>query len=343
MSRWVDGILIGVALAGASTVAAQERYPGVGRSATPAELRAWDIDVRADLKGLPAGSGSVAKGRDVWDAKCASCHGTFGESNEVFPPIVGGTTRDDVKTGRVKALRDPETARSTLMKLSRISTLWDYINRAMPWTAPKTLTVEEVYAVTAYILNLGDLVGDEFVLSDKNMSEVQQKLPNRDGMTREHGMWNLRGRPDVKNVACMRDCATDVKVTSMLPEQAKDAHGNLADQIRAFGPVRGLQTVPVKVAQAAGPAQKGGGDATRALANQSGCLACHGVSNKIIGPAFTDIAAKYKGQTDAGAKLAVKVRNGSTGVWGAIPMPPQPQLKDDDIKAMVGWILSGTQ
>lgn len=93
------------------------------------------------------------------------------------------------------------------MKLSRISTLCNYINRAMPWTAPKTLTTEGVYAVTAYILNLGDLVGDDFVLSDKNMAEVQQKLPDRDGMTRKHGMWSLRGRPDVKNVACMRDCA----------------------------------------------------------------------------------------------------------------------------------------
>ena len=343
MSRWPSALIAAFWMCGAEAAVAQERYPGIGRSATQAEVRAWDIDVRSDLKGLPAGSGSVAKGRDVWDAKCASCHGTFGESNEVFPPIVGGTTKDDVKTGRVKALRDPDTARSTLMKLSRISTLWDYINRAMPWTAPKTLTTEEVYAVTSYILNLGDLANDDFVLSDKNMNEVQQKLPNRDGMTREHGMWSLRGRPDVKNVACMRDCATDVKVTSMLPEQAKDAHGNLADQLRGFGPVRGLQTAPVKVAQAAAPAQKGGGDTTRALANQSGCLTCHGVSNKIIGPAFTDIAAKYKGQADAGAKLVVKIREGSTGVWGPIPMPPQPQLKDDDIKAMVGWILSGAQ
>ena len=163
MSRWPSALIVAFWMGGAEAAVAQELYPGIGRSATQAEVRAWDIDVRSDLKGLPAGSGSVAKGRDVWDAKCASCHGTFGESNEVFPPIVGGTTKDDVKTGRVKALRDPDTARSTLMKLSRISTLWDYINRAMPWTAPKTLTTEEVYAVTSYILNLGDLANDDFV------------------------------------------------------------------------------------------------------------------------------------------------------------------------------------
>ena len=65
------------------------------------EVAAWDIDVRPDFKGLPAGSGTVAKGQDVWEAKCASCHGVFGESNEVFTPLVGGTTAEDIKTGRV--------------------------------------------------------------------------------------------------------------------------------------------------------------------------------------------------------------------------------------------------
>src|SRR5438552_17062190 len=88
-------------------------YPGVGRPATPAEIAAWDIDVRPDFKGLPPGSGSVAEGQKVWDAKCASCHSTFGESNEVFTPLVGGTTAQDVKTGRVAALTKPDVARTT--------------------------------------------------------------------------------------------------------------------------------------------------------------------------------------------------------------------------------------
>ena len=80
-------------------------YPGVGRPATPAEIAAWDIDVRPDFKGLPPGKGSVAEGQKVWDAKCASCHGTFGESNEVFTPLVGGVNKDDIKTGRVASLK----------------------------------------------------------------------------------------------------------------------------------------------------------------------------------------------------------------------------------------------
>ena len=119
-------------------------WAGLGRPATPAEIKAWDIDVRPDFKGLPPGAGSVAKGQDIWEAKCTSCHGVFGESNEVFTPIVGGTTKKDIQTGRVEALsKGSEAQRSTLMKVSTLSTLWDYINRAMPWTAPKSLTADE--------------------------------------------------------------------------------------------------------------------------------------------------------------------------------------------------------
>jgi S-disulfanyl-L-cysteine oxidoreductase SoxD len=140
-------------LASFASAETPSKYPGIGRAATPAEIKAWDIDVRPDFTGLPAGSGSVAKGQAVWEAKCASCHGTFGESNEVFSPLVGGTTAEDIKVGRVKALQE-SVARTTFMKVSSISTLWDYINRAMPWNAPKSLSTEEVYASLAYLLHL---------------------------------------------------------------------------------------------------------------------------------------------------------------------------------------------
>ena len=71
----------------------------LGRAATDAEVKAWDIDVRPDFKGLPKGSGTAARGQGVWESRCASCHGTFGESNEVFTPIVGGTTKRICKQG----------------------------------------------------------------------------------------------------------------------------------------------------------------------------------------------------------------------------------------------------
>ena len=226
------------------TVAAGPKpWAAVGRPATRDEIAAWDIDVRADFKGLPPGSSSVAKGQDVWEEKCASCHGTFGESTEVFTPIVGGTTKDDIVTGRVANLKRADyPQRTTIMKLSHVSTLWDYINRAMPWNAPKSLTVEEVYATTAYILHLADILPADFVLSDRNIAEAQQRLPNRNGKVVYQEMWKVAGKPDVQGSACMKDCATDIDVRSTLPDFARNAHGNLAEQNRVIGPSRGADT-----------------------------------------------------------------------------------------------------
>lgn len=82
-------------------------------------------------------------------------------------------------------------------------------------------------------------------------------------------------------------------------------------------------------------------NANQALAQKSGCLACHAVDKKILGPAYRDVAAKYKGQADAEAKLVAKVKKGGSGVWGPIPMPPMsPQIKDEDIKTLVKWVLA---
>jgi S-disulfanyl-L-cysteine oxidoreductase SoxD len=328
-------VLALVATSALAQTPAAGKFPGVGRAATPAEVRAWDIDVRPDFQGLPKGSGSVAKGQEVWDAKCASCHGTFGESNQVFPPIVGGTRPEDAKTGRVALLLKPEQGRTTMMKLSQISTLWDYINRAMPWTNPKTLTVEEVYATTAYILNLAELVPDDFVLSDANIAEVQQRLPNRNGKTTRHGLWDTRGQPDVRASACMRDCGPAPAIVSSLPEHARDAHGNLAEQNRTIGPMRGQQT-----ARASAPAGGGSGDA-REVAQRSACLACHGVDNRVVGPSLREIGAKYRAAADVEAKLVQTVKAGGVGNWGQVPMPPQGHVKDEDIATVVRWILGG--
>ncbi len=349
-----------LSLALAAGAAFAQGYPNVGRSATPQEIVAWDIDVRPDFKGLPAGSGTVAKGMQVWEGKCASCHGTFGESNEVFTPLIGGTTKDDIKTGRVAGLTNgKQPQRTTIMKVPTVSTLWDYINRAMPWTAPKSLSTEEVYAVTAYLLNMAEIVPDDFTLSDRNIAEVQKLMPNRNGMTTQHGLWDVKGKPDVKSVACMKDCPVDAKIRSSLPDESRNVHGNLAQQNRGFGPVRGADTTkpaptaPISAAKrgenvaAAVAAPKAEAPAAKAdglsLAKQYACVACHGVSNKIVGPGFTEIAAKYKGDGAAEAHLSGKVKSGSSGTWGPIPMPAQAQVSDADIKTIVGWILGGAK
>jgi len=334
MSRLIS-LIVAVLFAGAAI--AQPRYPGIGRTATPEEIRAWDIDVRPDFKGLPPGAGSVKRGQDVWDTQCASCHGTFGESNVVFAPVVGGTSKADESTGRSAALQEPRYGRTTLMKLPHIASLWDYINRAMPWNAPKTLSVEEVYAVTAYILHLGGLVPEDYVLSQATMADVQKRLPNRNGMTRAHGLWETKGAPDVKNTACMRDCETSGKIASQLPDYARNAHGDLALQHRIVGAVRGAQTAPGPAVAAASPAS----NPAQVLAEKSGCLACHGVTARMVGPGLREVAAKYKGHAGAESTLAARVKGGGVGIWGQIPMPPNERMPDDEIRTLVKWILSG--
>jgi cytochrome c len=220
-----------------------DNYPNTGRRATPAEIAAWDTDVRPDFRGLPPGSGSVAQGMKLWEAKCANCHGAFGESPAAFPPLVGGTTREDIASGRVSSLiAATENAKTTMMKLATVSTLWDYIRRAMPFDAPKSLSVNEVYAVTAYLLNLADIVPADFTLTDKNIRDAQAKMPNRAGMTLNHGLREINGKPDVASEACMSGCRVDEASLVVLPPSARGLNGNLAEQHRAWGPVRGVDT-----------------------------------------------------------------------------------------------------
>jgi cytochrome c len=230
------------------------------------------------------------------------------------------------------------------MKLSSVSSLWDYINRAMPWNAPKSLTTDEVYAVTAYILNLGGIVPDDFVLSHRNIAEVQNRLPNRHGKTTQHALWpgrTLAGvtKPDVQGSACMANCAAEPKVASFMPDDYRNSHGNLADQNRLVGPQRGIAT-----AGTAAPSKPDahGGQSPIALATQHACVACHGVDSKLVGPSFRDIAARYGSRTDAAAYLAGKVKSGGSGVWGAIPMPPQG-LPDADAKTIAEWLAAGAK
>jgi cytochrome c len=241
----VATVALGAAFAGSAMADTKAAMMAMGRDATPAEVKAWDIDVRPDFKGLPKGSGTVSRGEAVWEEKCASCHGAFGESNEVFTPIIGGTTKDDIKTGRVKGLLEGQSIvpqKTTIMKVATVSTLWDYINRAMPWNAPKSLSTDEVYAVTAYLLSLAEVIPADGELSDKNIAAAQARMPNRNGMVFQESMWKTNGKGDVKNVACMKNCETEVKISSFLPDYAKNAQGNTAEQNRTVGPVRGLDT-----------------------------------------------------------------------------------------------------
>ncbi|MGL5138602.1 MAG: c-type cytochrome [Beijerinckiaceae bacterium] len=171
----------------------------IGREAHPAEIRAWDIDIRPDGKGLPAGKGSVKQGEEIYQAQCAACHGEFGEGVGRWPVIAGGQ-------GSL-AKEGPEKTIGSFWPYA--STVFDYIRRAMPYGNARSLTDDEIYAVTAYVLNLNDLVKDDFTLTKENFAGV--KLPNGGGFrdddreTVEKHFW--RANP------CMKDCKPEAKVT----------------------------------------------------------------------------------------------------------------------------------
>jgi cytochrome c len=154
----------------ASPAAAPASKLGLGRAALPEEIKAWDIDVRPDGVGLPVGKGTVKQGDELFQTQCAACHGEFGQGNGRWPVLAGGQ-------GTLNADRPDKTVGSFWPDLS---TAFDYIHRTMPFGNAQSLTADETYALTAYLLFLNDIVKDEaFELSDKNFTSV--KMPNAGG------------------------------------------------------------------------------------------------------------------------------------------------------------------
>jgi S-disulfanyl-L-cysteine oxidoreductase SoxD len=172
-------------LACATPAQAQSPY-GIGRAATPAEIAGWNIDIDRYGNNLPPGVGSVGRGSEVFDQQCAACHGARGEGG-IGEQLVGGqgtlTTANPIRTVGSYWPYAP--------------TLFDYIRRAMPQNAPQSLSNEDVYAVSAYILYLNGLLPAEATLDARTLSAI--KMPNRN-------MFVGDSRPDVKNPACMANC-----------------------------------------------------------------------------------------------------------------------------------------
>ena len=265
---------------------------------------------------------------------------SFGDSNEIFAPLVlGNITEGDIASGRVASLTNPAVTRTTLMKVPTLSTLWDYIYRAMPWSAPKTLSPDEVYALVAYLLNLGYVVDDDFVLSNTNMEETQARMPNRNGMSLDHGLWSVSGAPDVSGSSCTANCNVGTTVTSSLPAYAMNAHGNLAEQVRDWGPYPGIWT-EMEGEQLAKATMVV--DVPETALSTNGCSGCHQMVGQLVGPGFDSIRARYAGEEN-GAYLRDKIVNGGAGVWGSMPMPPMSSVGEDALQEIVAWFISGEE
>jgi cytochrome c len=185
-AKSADGIPLGAS--GPHPVQPLPDKPRLGEAISEADVAAWNIDVRtSDGQGLPAGRGSVAEGKALYETKCASCHGADAKGGPVYGTMVGGigsfTTNTRVLTP------------GSMYPYAPI--LFDYIRRAMPMDRPQSLSANEVYAVSAYLLALNGLIASDAVMDAQSLPRVQ--MPNRDGFI-------LDDRPDTHAVRCMTDC-----------------------------------------------------------------------------------------------------------------------------------------
>jgi len=209
---------------------------GLGRLATTDEVAAWDTDVRPDGQGLPVGSGDAYTGEEIFAEKCAVCHGDFGEAVGRWPVLAGG--HDTLTSDRpVKTIGS---------YWPYLSTVFDYVNRAMPFGDARSLTPDEVYSITAYLLYVNDLVEEDFELNSDNFTSIS--LPNEDNFYDDD-------RATTELIAfsgdvCMVDCKDSVEITAhaavvdVTPEETAVAAETV--QVAAVEPVA-AEPEPVEV------------------------------------------------------------------------------------------------
>ena len=190
------GVVAGFVMALSGTALAAERPFNLGTLATAEQIAGWDIDVRPDGKGAPIGSGTAADGEEVYAERCGGCHGDFGEGIDRWPILAGGlgslVTDDPVKT--------------VGSYWPYASTVYDYVYRAMPFGEAQSLTHDETYQVVAYILNMSDVIDDEFVLSNETIASV--KMPNQNGFM----MPDPRPDGQLASAPCMQNCEVPTKI-----------------------------------------------------------------------------------------------------------------------------------
>ena len=177
---------------------AENRKYNIGKLATKTEIAGWDIDVRPDGVGAPKGSGNAIDGEEIYVNRCASCHGDFGEGVDRWPALVGGDG--------TLASHDPEKTTGSYWPYA--STIFDYVYRSMPFGEAQTLTHDETYKIVAYLLNMNEIIDEDYVLSEKNIGKI--KMPNASGFSLPDP------RPDVTKYKdgqpCMKNCNVPLKI-----------------------------------------------------------------------------------------------------------------------------------
>ncbi|PTQ74515.1 c-type cytochrome [Celeribacter persicus] len=200
MSKFLPKLTITTALVATLAMPAFAEKLGLGRAALPEEIAAWNHDISPNGEGLPVGSGSVEDGEMIFSENCAVCHGEFAEGVDNWPKLAGGDG----------TLADKDPLKTIGSYWPYLSTVYDYVRRSMPFGAAQTMSDDDVYAITAYLLYSNYLVDDDFVLSNENFLEVE--MPNAGGFI-------VDDRPETEYTifteenACYENCKDTVEIT----------------------------------------------------------------------------------------------------------------------------------
>ena len=317
-----------------------------GRPATANEIKAWDVDALPDGSGLPEGEGSVEEGDELYEAQCASCHGDFGGGGNGYPQLAGGNQSKD-KDGIVITLKNQRVYGSTDAPKRTVGTYWPvattlftYIRDAMPYATPKSLSANETYAITAYILAQngieidGEEMDDEYVLNAQKLAKVV--LPNRNGFY--PNIDGPTGPADVKaffadrakNIGSGTRCMTDCKDPGMdgkTEATVMKIGYEMKDVVPAYSMVRDL---PPEVDNTVSKAER--------MYNDN-CKLCH-ATDSMGAPAVGDIAAWHEVTAKGMDKV---IYNAINGMGGMPAKGGNEDLIPSEVKEIVDFMVESSK
>lgn len=234
----------------AQTTAGGSGLTGLGSPATPEEIDAWGAIVGPAGEGLPAGGGTAAEGRSLYDRRCAACHGATGREGP-----------DDALAGGQGSLAGGQARKTVGSFWPAATTLWDYVNRAMPFNQPGSLAPDEVYAVVAYVLYLNDIVGEDDRIDAGTLPQVE--MPNRGGFVADPrpDLAEPPGRADSRSDVAVAPVVADPPDLAVAPSAAEPPATAAVPPAAAAVPSAAVDGAPARGASAARPSVAPGGPA----------------------------------------------------------------------------------
>ncbi|MDK8871818.1 c-type cytochrome [Paracoccus sp. SSJ] len=293
---------------------------GLGREALPEEISAWDVAVLPDGQGLRPGSGDVMTGDELFADNCASCHGDFAEGLDSWPVLAGGDG----------SLTDPRPVKTIGSYWPHLSTVYDYVHRSMPFGSAQTLSVDDTYAITAFLLYSNGLVEDDFVLTHENFTQVV--LPNAEGFYPDD-------RPETEyplfsKEPCMTDCAAAVEITkravdlNVTPEDADGRPAGTMPDIGA-GAAPAEPAEPVEKKAEAAPTEAPAPAAARESVVKTAAVApeAPATADTAADPALVAVGEKVFKKCTACHKLGEGAKNGTGPLLNGIVGRPAGEIE----------------